>query len=277
MASPTAASAAAVAMLASLHQSRSATGDFAITCQGQEVRAHLLILSHGSDYFRNIAATDFVEKDQSAVDIKDCSPATVAATIDFLYGVELPEDFADLQGLLRLADMFFMEELREELGRRLAMGITAENYVERSMMAETYRSPDLATACAKYIVNQGEGIDWGAIKEMPRVTAAVAETATQVLRDARKSNVALIEFKECSDFESSQEYSNYVKVHAKEGARVKSCEAGLFGVKMGELGVVVRNTGGHLEMLWDKGIKTCISYSYVRIMATLDKDMLLAK
>ena len=95
--------------------------------------------------------------------------------------MELPEEFADLQGLLRLADMFFMEELREEVGRRLAMGITAENYVERSMMAETYRSPDLATACAKYIVNQGEGIDWGAIKEMPRVTAAVAETSTQVM------------------------------------------------------------------------------------------------
>ena len=31
-----------------------------------------------------------------------------------MYGVELPEVFEDLQGLLRLSDMFFMEELREE-------------------------------------------------------------------------------------------------------------------------------------------------------------------
>ena len=98
-----------------------------------------------------------------------------------MYGVELSEDFEDLQGLLRLSDMFFMEELREEAGRRLAKGITAGNYVERSKMADTYRSANLATACGKFIVNQGEGrIDWGALEEAPRVAAAVAKMATQV-------------------------------------------------------------------------------------------------
>ena len=59
-------------------------------------------------------------------------------TIDFMYGVDLPEDFEDIQGLLRLSDMLFMEELWEEAGRRLAEGITAGNYVERSKMADTY-------------------------------------------------------------------------------------------------------------------------------------------
>ena len=67
-----------------------------------------------------------------------------------MYGVELPGDFEDLQGLLRLADMFSMEELREEAGRCLVKGITAKNYVERSKMADTYRSANLATACAKF-------------------------------------------------------------------------------------------------------------------------------
>ena len=86
-----------------------------------------------------------------------------------------------MQGLLKMADMFFMEELREEVGRRLAVGISFENYVERSKMADTLRSASLATACAKFIVNQGEGgTDWAAMERMPRVTAAVAKMATQV-------------------------------------------------------------------------------------------------
>ena len=99
-----------------------------------------------------------------------------------MYGVELPEHFEDLQGLLHLANMFFMEELRAEAGRRLAMDITVGNYVEKSKMADTYESAILATACAKFIVNRGEeGIDWGAIGQMPRVMAAVAMMATQVI------------------------------------------------------------------------------------------------
>ena len=113
---------------------------------------------------------------------KECEPATLAATIDFLYDVGLTEEFEDLQGLLGLADMFFMEELRKEVGRSLARGVTAENYAERSKMADTYTSTILATACAKFIVNQEEGgTDWAAIERMHRVAAAVAKMATQVM------------------------------------------------------------------------------------------------
>ena len=43
----TAAASGAEAVMASLQRSRSATGDFTLSCKGQEIRAHHLVLSHG--------------------------------------------------------------------------------------------------------------------------------------------------------------------------------------------------------------------------------------
>jgi len=272
----TAAASCAAAVMASLQRSRSTTGDFTLTCEGQEIRAHLLVLSHGSDYFRGATASEWIEKGKNSMDIKECEPATLVATIDFLYGVELPEEFADLQGLLRLADMFFMEELREEVGRRLAVGISVDNYVERSKMADTLRSASLATACAKFIVNQGEGgTDWAAMERMPRVAAAVAKMATQVLWGARKSAV-----KERADFQTADEYFNYIKANTKEGTRVECRTVGDRGMwdrgMLGDQGTVDRNTGTHLQVSWDKGDTDTVSYIRVKLLASVDKKLFVA-
>jgi len=184
MASPNAASGAA-ALMANLQQSRSTTGDFTITCEGRLIKAHSVILAHGSNYFKS--AMNF---DRTAIDIKECPPALLFAAVDFLYGVEVPAELEDLQGLLSLANMLLLEGLKEVVGRRLGEQVTAENCIEMSQMAETYRSDSLATACSKIIVKEGEeGVDWRAIEELPRVTAAVARIATQVLWNTKKSTV----------------------------------------------------------------------------------------
>ena len=86
-----------------------------------------------------------------------------------------------MQGLLKMADMFFMEELREEAGRRLALGVCERNHLELSRMAETYRSAVLTAACAKFLVNREAEVDWGVLEGLPRLTAAVAKVATQVI------------------------------------------------------------------------------------------------
>ena len=41
-------------------------------------------------------ASVFVEMTKMSIDFKNCSPATLAVAIDFIYGVEVPQDFADL-------------------------------------------------------------------------------------------------------------------------------------------------------------------------------------
>ena len=113
-------------------------------------------------------------------DPQDCESTTLATTIAFLYGVEVPPRFADSRGLLKMADMFFMEELREEAGRRLARVICERNFLELTVLAETHRSAALTAAAAKFIVNREGEVDVGVLQGLPRVTAAVAEAAMQV-------------------------------------------------------------------------------------------------
>ena len=113
-------------------------------------------------------------------DPQDCESTTLATTIAFLYGVEVPPRFADSRGLLKMADMFFMEELREEAGRRLARVICERNLLELTVLAETHRSAALTAAAAKFIVNREGEVDVGVLEGLPRVTAAVAEAAMLV-------------------------------------------------------------------------------------------------
>ena len=114
------------------------------------------------------------------LDFKECEPATLATTIDFLYGVDVPEGFQDLQGLLRLADMFIMEALKEEVVRRLTRGLTKENILETSALAEAHGVEELVAACATFLVHRGVEVDAAAVERVPRVAAAALSLAMQV-------------------------------------------------------------------------------------------------
>ena len=73
-------------------------------------------------------ATEVGEGGRLGMEVGDCEPATLEAVVAFMYGVEVPEEFPDLQGLLGLADRFLLEELKEEAARRIAQHIDAQNF-----------------------------------------------------------------------------------------------------------------------------------------------------
>lgn len=62
------------------------------------------------------------------VALAECPAAALAATIAYMYGIDVPEGFAGLPELLRLADMLMMEELRGEVLGRLALQVSLGNY-----------------------------------------------------------------------------------------------------------------------------------------------------
>ena len=73
-------------------------------------------------------ATEVGEGGRLGMEVWECEIATLEIVVAFMYGVEVPEDFADLQGLLELGDRFLLEELKEEAGRRIAQHIDAQNF-----------------------------------------------------------------------------------------------------------------------------------------------------
>ena len=53
---------------------------------------------------------------------KDFSHEVLSTAVDFMYGIDIPEDFKDLndlKSLLHLADLYLMEDLKDAVGSRI--------------------------------------------------------------------------------------------------------------------------------------------------------------
>jgi len=165
---------------AALYQTREVTGDVAIACGGETTRAHSHYLRMGSDYFCTALAEEWVVQEHGLrkLTVTDYPPAVLAVAIGWMYGISIPEAFGELKDLLGLADRLLMEELKEEVEKRLTLLVTKENYRDMCEHAETYRVQALAAACARVIVLEGaDDADWGVIDKAPIVTAALARLA----------------------------------------------------------------------------------------------------
>ena len=73
-------------------------------------------------------ATEVGEGGRLGMEVWECEVATLETVVAFMYGLEVPEGFLDLQGLLELGDRFLLEELKEEAGRRIAQHIDDQNF-----------------------------------------------------------------------------------------------------------------------------------------------------
>jgi len=96
-------------------------GDIRLKCQGEVVKAHSLILSMRSKYFETVLKTTVGDaKSISEMDLGECSLEVLTCAVNFMYGIPIPEDFADTQGLLHQADLFMMEDLKNAIGLLIA-------------------------------------------------------------------------------------------------------------------------------------------------------------
>ena len=75
--------------------------------------------------------------------------------------------------------------------------------------------------------------------------------------------------KERSDFQTVEEYVDYIEANTEEGTRVEWCEPGGVGVGVGGggQGRVVRNTGDYLVVSWDNGTSVDVDYLEVKLVA----------
>ena len=74
------------------------------------------------------------------IKVQECSPQVLATTLDFIYGISLPEDLstADAQSLLIMADLYLMEDLKVALAPLLGKRLNEGNVLEISVMAERH-------------------------------------------------------------------------------------------------------------------------------------------
>jgi len=207
----------ALALVAALQRTRREEGNVVITTEGgATIRAHGLILSLGSEYFKTALSATWQEEGRRELALQ-AAPAVVAAAVDYMYGIEVPSDFgleaAGVLGeLLELADRLLMDELKEEAGRRLALRLSVDNYRDACGLAERYHAGALAAACARFVVEEVEEPDWAVIDQAPIVAGAMARLAIEM-----KGKM----YKKFKDFGSSEDYGVYVRGVVKVGMRVR--------------------------------------------------------
>jgi len=205
-----------------LYESREEAGDYSLTCHGVTVKAHSFILANSTDYFERAMATAVGEGGRLGMEVGECEPATLDTVVAFMYGVEVPEGFPDLQGLLGLADRFLLEEVKEEAGRRIALQMNAQNFMTICELADLHKAKALAVACAKFMLTKEEEMDCEWLQYFPLVVIAVAEETNLAIKRFNQEKMKFKAYRSRGqDFDvDEQEYGEFIKANVAVGTRV---------------------------------------------------------
>ena len=127
-------------------------GDFTLICEGRKLKAHSYILAARSPYFRTAFSTPLSTEKSKFMEIGWCSSEVLDEVLDMMYGVGLTKNFPDLAGLLEAAEMFLMEDLKEEVAQELSKRICVQNHEEIGQLAQVYSIKWLSEKCDQYCV-----------------------------------------------------------------------------------------------------------------------------
>ena len=140
-----------------------------------------------SEYFEMALSRDWLEKKEKKMDLKDCSVEALHVAVNFMYGINIPEDFKEHAGLLHLAELFMMDNLKEVVEERLAQALTKANYLETSQVAELYSNTSLITKCGHFLFEEidGDEISWEEIVKLPKVMTAFGKRSMKGKEDKK--------------------------------------------------------------------------------------------
>ncbi len=128
---------------------------------GQEkhpIKAHRVVLSSASDYFRAMFATDLKEGSQSEVNLPKTDVSTMELLMEFAYTGKLGVTNKNIEKIMKAANFFGMGQLLERCVDILKPRINKHNAVEILEFAE-HISNDVLKQCAKqYFIENFEVI-----------------------------------------------------------------------------------------------------------------------
>ena len=160
--------------------------------------------------------------------VDECSPHVLATVVDFIYGIELPEDLHSehANSLLAMADLYLMEDLKDAVGSLIISKHTAiGNILEISQMAEEYRSQKLKKLCCEFIFQNLRTLDKKMLMELYEALPLLGEKAwLELVNKGRpQTNADVLNrvlginvtepFKRIEDFQSDDDYKGYVNVN----------------------------------------------------------------
>ncbi|KAL5262132.1 hypothetical protein ACHWQZ_G007733 [Mnemiopsis leidyi] len=115
-----------------------------------EIKAHKCILSACSKYFRAMFTTDLKEGQTDVVELKDMTEDSVTKVINFMYTGRIQIVTDGVEDLLKVADMFDIQEVREACTDTLIRNLCPENCINMANLASAHNLQALSKAALRY-------------------------------------------------------------------------------------------------------------------------------
>ena len=174
----------------------------------------------------------------------ECSPRVLATAVDFIYGIEIPEDFSseDAKSLLAMADLYLMEDLKDAVGSLIATKqmINKDYILEVSKMAEKYSAQKLKELCYEFIFQNLKTLDKKLLMELYETLPMLGKKVWLELIAGKPQNsvdianrvlgVNLTEpFKKRGDFQSDDDYKGFLMTRMQPNMLVLCNKLSLWG------------------------------------------------
>ena len=162
------------------------------------------------------------------ITVEECSHLVLSAIVDFMYGINIPDNFSmeDMFSLLAMADLYLMEDLKDAVAPLVGKQLKTDNILETSRMAENHGALKLKEVCCDYILANTDALDASMLDDlftvMPEVGRAclqkqkVQHRGSEIANKLLGVNLAeLNNFRKRSDFSFDMGYIQYVTNNIK--------------------------------------------------------------
>ena len=203
------------------------------------------------------------------MEVKEFSFEVLSTAVDFMYGIDIPEDFYNsnvLTSLLHMADLYLMEDLKDAVGFLIAKDLNKENVFDTSRLADKFRAVALSEKCAaQFFFDHANTIEDEKLAEMKEGTVMASLARKFVLESKKQWKESWLtklfgekpDFKKRDDFGSEEEYKGYVmsRIKPKMFVRCNKSSSWFWSnwveVGAGHVGFVIStNTNGYVQVKW---------------------------
>lgn len=118
--------------------------DLTFVVQGEDIRAHKLILTVRSKYFQLMFKTKMEESSSNKIHVTDVAPKVFEELLKFLYS-GVPPKYVEKETLqlLAVADKYGVDELKKSCESLICFYLTQENVIDALLLADNHNCPDL--------------------------------------------------------------------------------------------------------------------------------------
>jgi kelch-like protein 20 len=127
--------------------------DIALNVGSSRIRAHKIILSASSPYFRAMFTNELAESRQSEITIRDIDETAMEMLVDFCYSSKITIDEKSVQTLLPAACLLQLQEVQDYCSEFLRTQLDPSNCLGIRAFADTHSCQELLRIADKYLQN----------------------------------------------------------------------------------------------------------------------------